>query len=94
MNTKPAARKPADISDHPVILAIHERLDSTDNRINKMEAELSRNTAMTADVHEWLDLGRSGLRVLGILGKLFGWLVGVAAGVSAIYGGWHNWLKK
>ena len=87
-------RKPQELIDHPVIVAIHDRLDKTDARMDRIESGLIENTSMTKEIHEWLSAGKSGLKVLGMLAKLFGWMISVVAGISAIYGGYINWLKK
>ena len=45
--------------------AVKERLDSGARRMNAMQTELTANTAVTSEVRDILDAGRTGLRVLG-----------------------------
>jgi len=68
---------------------VKERLDSGARRMNAMQTELTANTAVTAEVRDILDAGRTGLRVRGGLGTAAAWLGKLAAAAVAIWGAFY-----
>ena len=74
------------------LVPIHRRLDlgaakmdAQGSSIDLMRRELALNTATTEQVRDLLDVGRSGLRVLGWLGAVARWLGYVASGIAAVW---------
>jgi hypothetical protein len=86
--------KPENLAEHPVILAIHEKITNSEQRMDTIETNLAKNTALTSEIHDWLKVGKSGLQVLGWMGHFLGWVVSLSAGAAALYASYHNWLKK
>lgn len=75
------------------LAAIDERLDRGAARFDELQravAELQRamreNTEITTEVRDLLQLGRAGLRLLGIVGQVIRWIAMVAGGAVAIWG--------
>lgn len=71
------------------LAAIEKRLERGSERMAAIEMGMAENTRITRDVHELLELGRNGLRVLGYLGVAARWVGGIAAAVAAVFGAWH-----
>lgn len=67
------------------LASIDSRLDAGSRRMTRIEAQLAENTALTRDVRELMEAGRAGLRVLGTLGKLAGWVGKLATAALAIW---------
>ena len=67
-----------------------EKMDQQSEALANLTSELKRNSETTDEVRQLLDLGRSGLKVLGWLGsgaKFLGALVGTfATAALAVYG--------
>lgn len=72
---------------------IDERLDKGSERMDEMQRELKENTTVTKEVKELLEMGRTGFKVLGWLGKAFVWtaraLTVIAGAALAIYSAWY-----
>lgn len=72
---------------------IDERLDKGSERMDDMQRELKANTEVTKEVKELLELGRTGFKVLGWLGKAIVVTVRVAgyvgAAAVALYSAWY-----
>ncbi|QOR55198.1 MAG: hypothetical protein SHS37scaffold296_15 [Burkholderiales phage 68_11] len=62
-----------------------EKMDAQGDAICAMRAELAANTATTNEVRELLNVGKSGLKVLGWLGAAGKWLGTLATAGVAIY---------
>jgi hypothetical protein len=74
----------------------NERAEIHD-RLAQLETEVKANTELTtglkADVSELLDIlsaGKSGLRVLGVLGAVLKWTAGIVTAVAAIWAALHQ----
>lgn len=67
---------------------INGRFVRDSDRMDTMQRELSENTAVTTDVRDVLDAGRSGLKVLGWLGQAAKWLGVLAASALSVWGLW------
>lgn len=65
--------------------AIDERLDAGSKRMTRIETQLQENTDLTRDVREFLEAGRAGLRVLGVLGSVASWLGKLATAGLALW---------
>lgn len=70
--------------------AIHQRLERGDKRMASIEAEVSKNTAITAEIKEILDAARLGFKVLGGLGVALKWAAGIAAALGTLWAIFHN----
>lgn len=68
------------------LAAIEERLDRGAQRFDALQESVDRNTAVTHEIRDLLELGRAGLRLLGYLGTAVVWLGKVAAAVVLIGG--------
>jgi hypothetical protein len=66
--------------------AIEQQLTDGAQRMDRMQQELSDNTAVTVEVRDYLVMGRAGLRVLGALGAVASWLGKIAVAVGAVWG--------
>lgn len=62
-----------------------QKMDELASSIGQIQVELTANTATTHEVRELLDVGKSGLKVLGWLGSGAKWTGGLAAAGLAIY---------
>ena len=69
--------------------SIEARLDAGARRMNAMQTELTANTAVTTEMRDILDAVRSGLQVLGALGKLAVWIGKLAAAGAAVSALWY-----
>lgn len=65
--------------------AIDQRLDAGSKRMTRIESQLQENTELTRDVREFLETGRAGLRVLGVLGSVASWLGKLATAGLAVW---------
>lgn len=72
-------------TDEDRLACIEARLLDGSARMDRMEAELSANTAITVQVRDLLQALRGGLRVLGWLGVAAKWIGGIAAAVTAVW---------
>lgn len=70
--------------------AIHERLA-------RLEAEMKANTEVTTELKQGmgevldiLNLGKSGMRVLGMMGSVARWTAGILTAAAAIWAALHN----
>ena len=66
---------------------VDARLDRGSERMDLMQAELSKNTQVTTEVRELLELGRAGFKVLGFLGRATIFLGKATVAIGAIGGG-------
>ena len=64
-------------------------LQRGDTRMGSLEAALTGNSAVTAEVRDILSVAKMGLRVLGGVGMLVRWCGYVAAAGAAIYSAWY-----
>lgn len=71
------------------LLRIDGRLNRGAQRMDDMQAELSRNTLVTTEVRDLLQVARAGLRVLGAIGQAARWVGGLAGAAVAIWGLWQ-----
>lgn len=71
--------------DEDRLAAIEARLLEGSARMDRMQAELSANTAITVQVRDLLQTLRGGLRLLGWLGVAAKWIGGIAAAVTAVW---------
>lgn len=55
------------------------------NDVADMQRALSANSALTAEIHEWVGAGKGFFKVLGWIGKAVRWLISMAAVVGAAY---------
>jgi hypothetical protein len=69
--------------------AIEERLQRGSERMGVIERDLGANTAVTREIRDILELGRSGLRILGHLGTLARWVSYIAGAIGAVFGAAH-----
>lgn len=65
--------------------SIDQRLDAGSKRMKSIEQQLAENTELTRDVREFLETGRAGLRVLGVLGSVASWLGKLATAGLALW---------
>lgn len=75
---------------------VDDRLDKGSERMDLMQAELSKNTQVTTEVRELLELGRAGFKVLGFLGRATIFLGKATVAIGAIGGAVFailHWLK-
>lgn len=72
--------------DSEWIALIEQRLKNGDERMGRIEAELTRNTEATTEVLDLLTAAKGAFRVLGGLGAVARWLGGIAAACVAIWG--------
>ena len=75
---------------------VDARLDRGSERMDLMQAELTKNTAVTTEVRELLELGRAGFKVLGFIGRATIFLGKATVAISAIGGAVFailHWLK-
>lgn len=68
---------------------VSDDLQQLTKRIETIETEMRANTGITREVRDLMELGRSGLRVLGWVGTAVKWFGGIAAAIAAIYAAWH-----
>lgn len=68
---------------------IEGRLNRGAERMDQMQGELSRNTEVTTEVRDLLQMARAGLRVLGAVGTAARWLGGLAGAAAAIWALWQ-----
>lgn len=68
---------------------IDQRLDNGSARMDLMQGELTRNTEVTTEVRDVLNMAKAGLRVLGGIGTAARWLGGIAAAAAAIWALWQ-----
>jgi len=61
-------------------------MQAMEAQIKANQDELARNTEVTEEIRDILQMGRAGLRVLGGLGAIAKWLGGIAAAVLSIWG--------
>ena len=71
---------------------VDDRLSLGDQRMSSIEMNLAKNTELTSDIHEILDVTRSGFKVLGWLGDVAKWVTKIAAAAGTIWG-LHNIIK-
>lgn len=65
---------------------INDRFSLGSRRMDDMQAELTRNTTVTTEVRDLLLMVRAGLRVLGAMGTVGKWLLGLITGALALWG--------
>lgn len=68
---------------------IDQRLDNGSDRMDLMQEELTRNTEVTTEVRDLLQMAKAGLRVLGGIGQAARWFGGLAAAAAAIWALWQ-----
>ena len=73
-------------NDADRLVLIEQRLAQGDQRMNGMQEELTKNTQITTEVREILEVAKSGLNVLGGIGKVLGIGGKLAAAGVAIWG--------
>lgn len=71
--------------DEDRLAGIEARLLEGSARMDRMQAELSANTAITVQVRDLLQTLRGGLRLLGWLGIAAKWIGAIAAAVTAVW---------
>ncbi|MDR7331775.1 hypothetical protein [Roseateles asaccharophilus] len=88
----PDQRAAVDAMLASALTPINERLDRGAEKMGgltdslaELRDELKRNTGTTEEVRALLDLGKGGLRVLGVLGAAVKWIGGMATGFLALY---------
>ena len=72
--------------------AIEERLRRGATRIVALENNLATNTRLTAEIRELLELGRSGLRILGYIGAIARWAMPIV-GLCGVAYGWYQSIR-
>lgn len=78
---------------HPALVgrlgAVESELKDVRERMDRIEAGLEVNNEMTSDIHELMELGRTGFKVLHWIGRAFSavarWVAPIAAAVAAVY---------
>jgi hypothetical protein len=65
---------------------IDERLAAGDERMRKIETELTRNTDATTEVLDLLTAAKGAFRVFGAIGAGARWVGGIAAALIAVWG--------
>lgn len=65
---------------------IEERLDRGAERMRRIEDDLARNTEITTEVRDLLDVAKGGLRALSSLGTVAWWCGRIAAAGVALWG--------
>ncbi len=87
MDTEKAVQTSArPLPDDERLAAIEQRLQRGDDRMGTIERNVAENTAITREIHEILQLGRNGLRILGALGTATKWLASLIAACGAAWG--------
>lgn len=78
-----------ELSTESRLAAIEARLKYGDDRMDTMQADLAKNTALTQDVHAVMESARAGFRVIGGIGNAVAlvakWIAPVAIAVTAVY---------
>ena len=74
------------MSDSDRIAAIERQLQDGKERMDAMQIELSANTTITREIREILDVGRSGLKVLGGLAAVARWVGALAVAIGSVWG--------
>ncbi len=81
------------------LIAIHERLDAGDKRMEGIESQVAENTRLTIentkltrdnaettqDIKDLMVAAKLGFKVLGGLGFAFKWLGGIAGGIVGMW---------
>lgn len=82
--------QPQDRRTHDARLdAIENQLREGAQRMDGMQAELTKNTEVTTEVRDLLAAYKSGMRVLAGLGKVAVWVGKLAAAGAAISAFWY-----
>ncbi|MDQ8046833.1 MAG: hypothetical protein REI11_19675 [Patulibacter sp.] len=103
MNAPTSSQPAAPAPTHAEILAIHQRLDAGDRRMQRIEDSLASNTAATARVEsntaellDWFASGKGAFKVLEGLGKLakpLASIVGLGVAVGGMWATFKGFFK-
>jgi hypothetical protein len=72
------------------VAGINGRLDNGDARMGRIEADLKTSVDSTKDMRDMFDTAKKGLALMGSLGTVIKWLVGIAAPIAALWAAFHG----